>query len=125
MKVNETPVEGYFKKFQWDFAQYQYQGKQLSELVAQIQAMAGKTEEELKMLSTSYTEKNLALAAAKRRQIINLATSDFEDFLTPEKVAKIDVQNTENLLTLMVVVPKSLETGKCYSSYYILYYDTF
>lgn len=93
-------------------AQYPHQGKQLTELVAQIQAMAGKNEEELKMLSTSYTEKNLALAAAKRRQVINLSSSDFEDFLTPEKLAKIEVHNTEHLLTLMVVVPKGNEQGK-------------
>ncbi len=111
LRVNETSVEAYLKKFQWDFASYQYQGKQLGELVGQIQAMAGKTEEELKLLTTSYTDKNLALAASKRRQIINLATSDFEDFLTPEKIAKLDIQNSEHLLTVMVVLPKSLEQG--------------
>lgn len=111
LRVNETAVEAYLKKFQWDFASYQYQGKQLGELVSQIQAMAGKAEEELKLLSTNYSDKNLALAAAKRRQVINLTTSDFEDFLTPEMIAKLDVQNSEHLLTVMVVVPKSLEQG--------------
>lgn len=112
LRVNETAVEAYLKKFQWDFASYQSAGKQLAELVSQIQALAGKSEEELKLLSTNYTDKNLALAAAKRRQIINLVTSDFEDFLTPEKIAKLDVQNSEHLITVMVVVPKSLEQGK-------------
>lgn len=63
------------------------------------------------MISSSYTDKNLALAAAKRRKVINLSTSDFEDFLTPEMIAKIDVQNTESLLTVMVVVPKSAQEG--------------
>lgn len=111
LRINDTAIEAYFKKFQWDFASYQFQGKQLAELVGQIQAMAGKTEEELKLLSANFTEKNLALAAAKRRQVINLATSDFEDFLTPEKIAKLDVQNSEHLLTVMVVVPKALEQG--------------
>lgn len=98
-----------FNRFQWNSAQFQTDGKQLSELVGQIQAIAGKTDEELKVLSNTYTEKNLALAAAKRRQIINLATSEFEDFLTPETIAKVEMINSDNLLTVTVVVPKALE----------------
>jgi hypothetical protein len=115
LRVNDVAVDAYFKKFTWDFASYQFQGKQLAEIVGQIQAMAGKAEEELKLLTNNYTEKTLAVAAAKRRQVLNLTTSDFEDFLSPEKIAKLDVQNTEHLLTIMVVVPKALEQGVCLS----------
>lgn len=111
LRVNDKAIEAAFAKFQWDFSQYQCQGKPLSELVSQVQAVAGKTEEELKSIATAYTEKNQALAAAKRRKVINLSTSDFEDFLPPEKVAEIDVYNSETLLTVAVVVPKSLENG--------------
>jgi hypothetical protein len=73
--------------------------------------MSGKIDDELKSLTTNYTEKNLALATLKRKKQINLCTSDFEDFLTPELVAKLDFQDTEHFLTIMVVVPKALETG--------------
>lgn len=73
--------------------------------------MNGKIDDELKTLTTTYTDKNLALAATKRRKQINLVSSDFEDFLTTEDVAKIDVQNSELFQTIMVVVPKALESG--------------
>jgi hypothetical protein len=109
--VNDVSCDAVFNKFQWNSAQFQTEGKQLTELVAQVQGIAAKTDEELKVLSTTYSDKNLILANAKRRQIINLATSEFEDFLKPETVAKLDTFNTENLLTVTVVVPKSLEQG--------------
>eukprot|EP01039_Chlorochromonas_danica_P007204 gene7204-7970_t len=109
LRVNETTIETFFRNFQWDFAQYQNQGKPLAELVAQVQGMAGKTEDELKMLATSFQEKTVALAAAKRRKAINLSTSDFEDFLRPEMLAKVDFLDTEHLLTVTVVVPKAIE----------------
>lgn len=111
LRINEVAVSKYFEKFQWDFAQFQCDGKQLSEIVAQIQNIAAKNDEELKILSNSYTEKNLALAAAKRRQTVNLSSSEFEDFLQPEMIAKLDIQNSDSLLTVMVVVPKAFEQG--------------
>jgi predicted nuclease with TOPRIM domain len=112
LKVNEKKVYAYVKKFNWDIAQYQYQGKPLLELVGQVQSLTSKIEDELKNLSTTFSEKNQALAAIQRKKIINLTTSDFEDFLRPEDVAKIDFLNTESLLTVTVVVPKSLDHGK-------------
>lgn len=111
LRVNESTVEAYIKRFGWDFARFQHQGKQLAELVEQIQSMASKVDEELKSLSTMYTEKNLLLGNTKRKKVINLTTSDFEDFLKPEDVARLDMVDTENLLTVMVVVPKALEQG--------------
>ena len=113
LRVNETTVESYIKRFQWDFARFQHQGRQLTELVEQIQAMSTKIDDELKSLVGNYTEKNLGLAAIKRKKQINLTTSDFEDFLSPEDVAKLDLINTEHLITITVVVPKNLEAGLC------------
>lgn len=109
LRVNETTVELFLRKFSWDFAQYQYQGRQLTELVGQVQSMAAKVEEDLKLLSTACTEKSLALAAVKRKKNVNLTTSDLEDFLTPADIARLDVQDTDNLLTVLVVVPRQLE----------------
>lgn len=111
LKVNETTIDAYLRRFQWDFARYQYQGRQLNELVGQVQALAVKIEDELKMLSTSYADNTAALTAAQRRTVINLANSDFEDILNPDQIARLDVQDSENLLTVMVVVPKVLDQG--------------
>jgi len=108
LRVNENSVESYLRKFQWDFARYQYQGKQLNELVGQIQSMAAKIDDELKMMSTTYADKTVAMTALQRKKTIVVATSDFEDFLAPELVAKLDILDTEHLLTVMVAVPKAL-----------------
>jgi hypothetical protein len=112
LQINGVNADVVFDKFEWNKGQFQLEGKPLGDLVAQIQAIASKTDEELKVFSSTYTEKNLALQNAKRRQAVNLATSDFEDFLKPEDVAKLEILNTESLLTLTVVVPKALEQGK-------------
>ena len=112
LRVNETTVEAYLQHFQWDYAQYQHQGRQLNELVGQIQSMTGKVDEDLKLLSSSYTEKSLALTATKRKKLINLTTSDLEDFLSPTDLARIDPQDSEHLVTVLVVVPLALEAGK-------------
>lgn len=119
LRVHETSVEAYLQRFQWDYAQYQHQGRQLSELVSQIQAMAGKIDEDLKTLSTSYTEKTLALANTKRKKIINLATSDLEDFLTPRDMSRIDLLDTEHLLTVFVVVPLAIESGTILTLFHV------
>lgn len=124
LRVNETAVEAYLRRFQWDFAQYQYQGRQLQELVGQMQSMTGKIDEDLKTLTTAYTDKCLALASTKRKKIVNLSTSDLEDFLSPLDIDKIEALNTEHLLTVLVVVPKSLETGKHIHSFYNLLHST-
>lgn len=111
LQVNNRSVEATIEKFQWDFAAFPNQGKPLSELIATVQNIAGKAEEELKGMAATYADKNLAYGTAKRRKVVNYGTSDFEDFLTPEDVARIEIFNTESLLTLTVVVPKSFEEG--------------
>lgn len=109
LKVNENSVEAYLRKFQWDFARFQFEGKVLSELVGQVQSMAARVDDELKSKSTSYADKTVAVAALQRKKTIVLQTSDFEDFLSPTDVAKLDILDTENLLTVFVVVPKSVQ----------------
>lgn len=109
LKVQDRSVEATVQKFQWDFATFPTQGKQLSELVSSVQGIAGKADEELKALAATYADKNLAYATAQRRKVVNFATSDFEDFLKPEEVARLDLMSTESLLTVLVVVPKAIE----------------
>jgi hypothetical protein len=112
LRVHEVAVEAYLQRFQWDYAQFQHQGRQLTELVTQIQSMAGKIDEDVKTLTNSYTEKMLALAATKRKKLVNFATSDLEDFLTPRDIARMDALDTEHLKTLLVVTPLAQEPGK-------------
>eukprot|EP00607_Mallomonas_marina_P010101 CAMPEP_0182419166 /NCGR_PEP_ID=MMETSP1167-20130531/3566_1 /TAXON_ID=2988 /ORGANISM="Mallomonas Sp, Strain CCMP3275" /LENGTH=387 /DNA_ID=CAMNT_0024593831 /DNA_START=227 /DNA_END=1390 /DNA_ORIENTATION=- len=109
LRVNDTNVEAYLRNFQWDYARYRYQGRQLSDLVTQIQTMVAKVDEELKKLSISYGEKTQALSAVQRKKTTNLITSDFEDFLTPDQINKHEFLNTEFLVTLVVIVPSAIE----------------
>ena len=112
LRVNSTKVETFLRKFQWDNARYQFSGRQLSEIVSQIQSMAAKVDEELKKLALLYNEKTLTLSSLQRKKTVNASTSDFEDFMKPAAVARLELINSETLLTVMVVVPGSLEKGK-------------
>lgn len=111
LRVHEVSSEAFLQRFQWDYAQYQHQGRQLAEIVGQIQSMAAKIDEDLKTLTASYTDKSLALAATKRKKVIAFATSDLEDFLTPRDIARIDVQDSDNFKTLLIATTKQLEQG--------------
>lgn len=112
---NELTVDNYLRNFQWDYARYRYQGRQLPDLVSQIQSMVAKADDELKKLSVSYSEKQQALSALQRKRTTNLITSDFEDFLKPDQVSKHEFLDSEYLVTLAVVVPAALEPGMFYS----------
>ena len=112
LRINSTKVEIFLRKFQWDNARYQFSGRQLSDIVSQVQSMASKVDEELKKLSLLYNEKTLALSTLQRKKTVNVSTSDFEDFMKPTAVARLELLNSETLLTIMVVVPASLEKGE-------------
>lgn len=102
-------VENFLRNFQWDYARYRYQGRQLQDLVSQVQTMVAKVDDELKKLSISYTEKIQAFSALQRKRTVNLVTSDFEDFLSADKVSKLEFVNTEYLQTVVVVVTSQIE----------------
>ena len=74
--------------------------------------MAAKVDEELKKLSVVYNEKTLAASTLQRKKTINISTSDFEDFMKPALVARLELLESESLLTVMVVVPAALEKGR-------------
>jgi hypothetical protein len=111
LDVNGRAVGATIQRFTWDFASYA-PSNSLPTLVSMIQGKASGADDELKSLATSYADKNLALSNAKRRKVVNFTSSDFEDFVTPEEIARVEVYNTETLLTVAVAVPKSLEAGK-------------
>jgi V-type H+-transporting ATPase subunit C len=112
LQIQSSRVEEYLRNFVWDFARYQHAGRQLGELVSQVQSMAAKVDDELKKLSAMLVEKNLTLSNLQRRKTINLQTSDFEDFLTAESVARLEILRADGekiLETIMVVVPNAVE----------------
>jgi V-ATPase subunit C len=111
LRVNSTKVETFLRKFQWDTARYSIPGRQLAEIVGQIQSMAAKVDEEVKKFSVMYNDKTLALSSLQRKKIVNISTSDFEDFMKPSSVSRLDLIDSDTLLTVMVVVPASLEKG--------------
>lgn len=107
--ANEMPMDAFLRNFQWDYARYRYQGRQLQDIVSQVQTMVTKADDELKKLSITYHEKVQAAGAIQRKRTINLITSDFEDFLAPEQVARFEFLNTEYLQTVAIVVPSNVE----------------
>ena len=109
LTVDGTSIEAYMRNWTWDYARYQHQGKKLSELVQQILSMTGQMDEELKKLTTAHSEKAQLLAALDRKKNVNLSVSEFEDFLTPEMVARLDVSDDEHLRTVFVAMPRSSE----------------
>ena len=109
LKVNESTIEAYLRNFSWDFARYQHQGKKLSELVAQILSMSAQVDDDLKKLSTAHAEKTALLSSLERKKNINLSTSDFEDFLTPDMLSRFEILDNEHLQTVFVAMPKSSE----------------
>jgi len=79
-----------------------------------VQQLAAKVDEELKKATTVYTEKNLAVSTLQRRRVVNVSTSDFEDFLDAATVARLEILGGANsdegmLKTLFVALPASLE----------------
>ena len=116
LRINSASVETFLRKFSWDNARYQHSGRSLTDLVSQIQGMAANVDEELKKLSIVLAEKQSTLVGLQRRKTINLATSDFEDFLTTEQAARLDiVSDPESVLqTVFIVLAKSAVDGLFY-----------
>ena len=83
----------------------------MPDLVSQIQTMVAKVDEELKKLSNNYNEKVQSLSAVQRKKATNFATSDFEDFLAPDVVARYEFLNTEFLVTVVAVINVAVEPG--------------
>eukprot|EP01033_Poteriospumella_lacustris_P010772 gene10772-7664_t len=110
LDVNGRAVGVTIQRFQWDHAAYATSNS-LPALVSMIQSKTGSAEEELKNLATSYADKNLALSNAKRRKVVNFAASDFEDFVSPEEMARVEVFNTETLLTVAVALKRNAVKG--------------
>ena len=102
-------MSAYLSKWTWDYARYQYQGRKLSDLISQVTSQTAYTDEELKKLVANHGDKLTVLGNWQRKKTINLSTSDFEDFLTSNMLSNIDIIDNDNLLTVMVSMPKDVE----------------
>ena len=109
LKVDDVPVPVFYKNFQWDLARYRYGSVPLADIVGNITSMVGGVDMELKRLNTSLSEKIQALTALQRKKVINLNTSDFEDFLSDDDMNKAEVVNSDFLLTVGLIVSAANE----------------
>jgi len=63
----------------------------------------------LKQLGTGYAEKVASLSDAMRRKNGNLLVTDLNNILKPQDMSKVNVHDTDYLLTIFIAVPKVLE----------------
>ncbi len=100
-----VPAQRYIQQFAWDSAKYPNR-RPLKELVAMIAGGATGIEEELKQLTTSFADKQVALQEAKRKSGGNLMKADLNDVLDSDIMNRINVVDTEYLKTVFVAIPK-------------------
>jgi V-type H+-transporting ATPase subunit C len=103
-----VPSQRYIQQFAWDYAKYPNR-RPLKELVSIITSGVSATEEELRQLGNSFSDKMQALADAQRKRTGNLLVADLNDVLTPESMRDVQIIDTEYLKTVFVAVPKGLE----------------
>jgi V-type H+-transporting ATPase subunit C len=108
LTVGGVPSQRYIQQFAWDYAKYPNR-RPLKELVSLVSGGVSAIDEELKQLSTSFADKNAALADAQRKKGGNLMVADLNDVLTQDVMRNINVHDTEYLKTLFVAVPKGTE----------------
>jgi len=99
--VEKTPLEAYLGNFSWDEKKFP-RAAPLAENLQRIQTLLQRIEGTLRAQSAKYTAAERALAADERQGTGSLTTRGLGDVVKPE-----DVVETEYLMTVFVVVPKS------------------
>mmetsp|Transcript_28539 Transcript_28539/g.42729 ORF Transcript_28539/g.42729 Transcript_28539/m.42729 type:complete len:188 (+) Transcript_28539:571-1134(+) len=105
LTVGGVPAPRYIQQFAWDYAKYPNR-RPLKELVALISGGVSAIDEELKQLSQSFADKQVALSEAKRKKGGNLLVADLNDVVTEQAMRSVEVHDSEYLKTLFVAVPK-------------------
>mmetsp|Transcript_11952 Transcript_11952/g.21562 ORF Transcript_11952/g.21562 Transcript_11952/m.21562 type:complete len:425 (-) Transcript_11952:426-1700(-) len=105
LTVGGVPSTRYIQQFAWDYAKFPNR-RPLKELVSLISGGVAAIDEELKQLSNSYGEKQVALQDAKRRKGGNLLSADLNDVLNEQIVRGLNIQDTDYLKTVFVGVGK-------------------
>lgn len=106
LSVGGVPAPRYIQQFAWDSAKYPNR-RPLKDLVSLITSGAVAVEAELKQLTASYGDKQVALQEAQRRKGGNLMVVDLNDVLTEDIMSRIDLHDTEYLKTCFVAIAKA------------------
>mmetsp|Transcript_7463 Transcript_7463/g.11870 ORF Transcript_7463/g.11870 Transcript_7463/m.11870 type:complete len:366 (-) Transcript_7463:419-1516(-) len=100
LTVNGVSLEQFMTKFLWDPAKYNLKNS-LRDLTSAISEEVTKIDEELRLKSSEYQTLKGALAAVKRKAGGNLMQRNLADVINKDHFVE-----SENLTTLLVVVPK-------------------
>ncbi len=92
-------------------AKYRNIGVLLTDLVFAVNHMVIEVDQELKKLANLFNEKVQILNSIEKKKIVNLSSSDFEDFLDPKLVESFQSEESEYLAKIMAIVPSSMEKG--------------
>lgn len=106
LTVGGVPSTRYIQQFAWDYAKFPNR-RPLKELVSLIAGGVAAIDEELKQLSNSYGDKQVALQDAKRKKGGNLMSVDLNDVLDDKIVRGLSIHDTEYLKTVFVAVGKA------------------
>mmetsp|Transcript_17350 Transcript_17350/g.37463 ORF Transcript_17350/g.37463 Transcript_17350/m.37463 type:complete len:424 (-) Transcript_17350:240-1511(-) len=105
LTVGGVPSTRYIQQFAWDYAKFPNR-RPLKELVSLISGGVAAIDEELKQLSNSYGEKQVALQDARRKKGGNLMSVDLNHVLDEKTVRGLKIHDTEYLKTVFVAVGK-------------------
>jgi V-type H+-transporting ATPase subunit C len=108
LSVGGVPAPRYIQQFAWDSAKYPNR-RPLKDLVSLITSGAVAIEAELKQLTASYGDKQVALQDVMRRKGGNMMVADLNDVLTEEIMSRVELHDTEYLKTVFIAVPKGMK----------------
>lgn len=100
--ANQMDLATYLTRFQWEMAKFPIK-QSLRGIVDSINNQVTQIENDLKTKSTNYNNLKSNLANMERKQTGSLLTRNLGDLVKKEDF----VQNSEYLVTLLVVVPKA------------------
>ncbi|KAK4299479.1 hypothetical protein Pmani_028241 [Petrolisthes manimaculis] len=100
--ANQMDLATYITKFQWEMAKFPIK-QSLKGIVDSINNQVTQIENDLKNKSSNYNNLKSNLANMERKQTGSLLTRNLGDLVKKEDF----VQNSEYLVTLLVVVPKA------------------
>ncbi|CAN6472418.1 unnamed protein product [Victoria cruziana] len=100
LTVDGVPIDSYITRFTWDEAKYPTMSP-LREIIDVIHAQIVRIEDDLKVRVAEYNNVRGQLNAISRKQSGSLAVRDLSDLVKPD-----DIIASENLVTLVAVVPK-------------------
>ncbi|KAK4750531.1 hypothetical protein SAY87_004013 [Trapa incisa] len=100
LTVDGVPVDSYLTRFVWDEARYPTMSP-LKEIVDSLQSQVVKIEDDLKVRASEYNNVRSQLNAINRKQSGSLAVRDLSNLVKPE-----DIVQSENLMTILAIVPK-------------------